>query len=301
MEKRVLITGSTGLIGTELKDLLGKEGYTINELSRRKLDHENTFQWDIREGKLDIEALNGVSTIVHLAGAGVADEKWTEKRKKELFDSRIDSTKLLYQSLKDNPGHGVKTLVCASAIGFYGFDRGSELVEEDSLPGNDFLAEITKAWEKEAKMFEELGIRVVNVRIGIVLSTEGGALVEIIKPVKLMAGAALGSGKQYMSWIHIRDMAGIIQYAIENESLQGPYNAVAPNPEANKELTRTLASVMSKPFFLPNVPGFVLKTLLGDMAVLVLGGLKVSSEKIIQAGYSFKYPDLREALEDLIN
>jgi len=301
MSKKVLITGSTGMIGKQLKSLLLEQGYSIHELSRRKLEREDTYQWDISDGFIEPGALDGVTSLVHLAGAGVADERWTEKRKKELFDSRIDSTRLLYDQLKNNPDHTIKTFICASAIGYYGFDRGDELVNEESSPGKDFLAKITREWEVEARKFEELGIRVVSIRIGIVLSRDGGALAEIIKPVQWMAGAALGSGKQYMSWIHIKDIVGIIAYALNTESISGVYNGVAPQPETNKQLTKTLASVMKKPFFLPPVPSFVLKLALGEMSVLVLGGLKVSSQKIISEGYSFMYSELQPALKDLMD
>lgn len=255
--------------------------------------------WDVNRGVMDTEALTGVDAIIHLAGAGIADKPWTEKRKQEIRDSRTRSTRLLVDQLKKT-SHTVKTFVSASAIGYYGFEGGETVFAEDSKPGSDFLASVVKDWEAEIDPIQELNIRTVKIRIGIVLSEQGGALKEMANPVRWGVGAPLGSGKQYMSWIHIDDLCRMFVYALKHDHLQGAYNGVGPSWVNNKELTQAIAKALKKPLWLPSVPGFVLKLMLGEMADLVLKGSKVSGEKIAQAGFTYQYPDLDVALTNLL-
>ncbi len=301
MSKIVLVTGGTGLVGTRLTSLLTEKGYQVRYLSRNpgKVSEVESFSWDIDRQTIDEKALDGVDYIIHLAGAGVADKKWTIQRKKEILQSRTKSTEVLRSALA-NKDHQVKAFISASAVGYYGWDTGGVWKKEDSRFGDDFLATVTKSWEAEVDQVEKLGIRVAMLRIGIVLSDKGGALKELTKPIKWGAGAALGKGDQYMSWIHLDDLCKMFIHALENDTIQGIYNAVAPNPVTNKELSKLSAKVLGKPFFLPNVPGFVLKLVLGEMASMVLGGNRVSSEKIQNDGFTFTYPEVEPALNDLL-
>lgn len=303
MPKTILITGGTGLLGTEITKQLLDKGHTVRYLSRNpgKTDQIEAFKWDIKNNEIDEAAFKGVDTVVHLAGAGIADKKWTKERKKVILESRTKSTALLSQKLK-SIDHKVTSFIGASAIGYYGYDTGGVLKTEDSRFGDDFLATVTKEWEASVESLskDNPDLRVAKLRIGIVLSEKGGALAELAKPIKYWVGAPLGDGQQYMSWIHIEDLAGMFVYAIENESLSGVYNAVAPNPATNKDVTRAAANAMGKPLILPNVPGFVLKIMLGEMASMVLGGSKVSSEKIQSAGYQYKFEQLQPAINDLL-
>ncbi len=301
MSKIVLVTGGTGLVGTRLTSLLIEKGCQVRYLSRNpgKVSEVESFSWDIDRQTIDEKALDGVDYIIHLAGAGVADKKWTTQRKKEILQSRTKSTEVLRSALA-NKDHQVKAFISASAVGYYGWDTGGVWKKEDSRFGDDFLATVTKSWEAEVDQVEKLGIRVAMLRIGIVLSDKGGALKELTKPIKWGAGAALGKGDQYMSWIHLDDLCKMFIHALENDTIQGIYNAVAPNPVTNKELSKLSAKVLGKPFFLPNVPGFVLKLALGEMASMVLGGNRVSSEKIQNDGFTFTYPEVEPALNDLL-
>lgn len=249
---------------------------------------------------MDKEALKGVDTIIHLAGAGIADKRWTNKRKREILESRTKSTALLFQTLASAP-HQVKTVISASAIGYYGGTLSSEWFDESSEGGHDFLAEVVKQWESEAAKITELGIRLVRIRIGVVLSREGGALREMVKPIQWGVGAALGSGRQWMSWIHGDDLCRIFAFCMENERLSGVFNAVSPSPVTNVELTKAIARVLKKRILLPAVPAVLLRLALGEMANLVILGNRVSSEKIRKAGYSFKHDELNMALHDLLD
>jgi len=299
-KNKILITGATGLVGSRLSDLLISRGYEVAHIGRTKKSGKvPSFVWDIEQKKFDAQALKGVSTIVHLAGAGVADKRWTNARKKEILDSRIESTKLLFETLKTTSNE-VKTMVTASAIGYYGFSMGDQIVEEDSEPGIDFLAEVTKQWEEQVDKIYSLGVRVVKLRIGFVLSEKGGALAEMAKPIKLGAGAPLGSGKQYLSWIHLDDLCEMFIKAIAAENMNGAYNAVGTGWVTNREMTEAIARVLKKPLLLPSIPGFVLKIILGEMADMVLNGSKVSSKKIQNTGFTFQFTSLDDALKNLL-
>jgi uncharacterized protein len=298
--QKILITGASGMIGTHLKHLARSSGYIVNEVGRGKKDNsESSFTWDISRGTIDPDALSGVDTIVHLAGAGIADKPWSQERKREILESRTHSTRLLYNELRKG-NHQVKTFVSASAIGYYGFDDNTAIFSEGDAPGSDFLAYVVKKWEDEVDAIASLGIRVVKIRVGIVLSMEGGVLKEIARPVKLYVGAPLGSGDQYLSWIHIDDLCAIFMKAVTDVEMSGPYNAVGPEPATNKEMTEAIARALDRKLVLPAVPGFALRILFGEMADLILKGNRVSCEKIVKAGFRFKFPTLNAAVSSLI-
>lgn len=299
MSKKILITGPSGLIGTRLTELLLQKGYQVWHLSRTKKKGIPSFTWDVEKGIMDTKALEGVDAIVHLAGAGVADKRWTESRKKEILESRTKSSVLLYKTLA-GANHSVKSVISASAIGYYGFGFGEEVFKEDSRSGNDYLAQVTKQWEESVDTISSLNLRVVKLRIGIVLSNKGGALVEMARPIRWGIGAALGNGKQYLSWIHLDDVCAMFIKAVEDETMQGAYNAVSGDWVTNKALTQRIAKVLKKPLLLPNVPAFVMKILIGEMAVIVINGSKISADKIKETGFVFRYSNLEKALESLM-
>jgi len=299
MTKHILITGASGLIGTRLTELLLEKGYAVSHVGRSKrVDKVRSFVWDARKHVIEPGAFKGITTVVHLAGAGVAEKRWNAERKKEILESRTKSSNLLYDELKKGHHH-VTSVISASAIGYYGINDNEIVYTEDSPPGNDFLADVTRQWEESIDKIKSLGIRVAKMRIGIVLSNKGGTLKELEKPIKLLAGAPLGSGKQEVSWVHIDDVCGMFIKAIEDDSMNGPYNAVGPYPVTNKELTKEIARVLKKPLLLPNIPGFVLRIVVGQMAEIVVTGSKVSSEKIQNAGYVLQYKTLQQALLNL--
>lgn len=295
MGKHILITGGTGLIGTSLIKELQSRGHTIAVLSRSKSGIYPSYQWDYKKKYIEDGAFSNVDTIVHLAGAGVADKRWSADRKEEILKSRTETTALLFESLK-NTENNVKTFIGASAIGFYGSDTGNVMLDETAPFGNDFLAQVTRAWETSAVKMNALGVRTTLLRIGIVLSNQGGALQELLKPP---VAATLGNGKQFMSWIHIKDLVDMFIHNIENEKIEGVFNAVGTSPVTNKDFTRIASKVYKKPFLPLPVPGFVLKLLMGEMASIVLGGNKVSAEKISKSGFNHSFNDLEGALKDL--
>ncbi len=300
MNHKILITGASGLIGNRLTELLLQNGHRVWHLSRnKKAGKVQAFVWDVENKTMDVKALEGVDTIIHLAGAGVADKRWTAERKKEILDSRINSTRLLFETLK-NETHSVRTFVSASAIGYYGFGQNDEVFMEESKAGKGFLADVTKQWEEETNLIATLGLRVVKLRIGIVLSEKGGALAEMAKPIRFGVGSPLGTGRQYLSWIHIDDLCAMFSKAVEDERMQGAYNATT-SWLTNADLTRAIAHVLKKPLWLPPVPSFMMKLILGEMADIVLNGSKVSSEKIKKAGFQFKYVELDEALKNILS
>lgn len=298
MSKKILITGASGLVGSQLTELLLQKGYQVVHVGRTKRAGKTpTFVWDVNAGTFDAQALDGVDAIINLAGAGVADKRWTDSRKRELLESRTKSLALLYKTLSTT-NHKVTAVISASAIGYYGF-MGDEVFTEDSKPGTDFLATLTKQWEVEADKLAGLGIRVVKLRIGIVLSDKGGALTEMAKPVRMFVGSPLGSGKQNLSWIHIEDLCAMFLKAVIDETLRGVFNAVSGNWVSNKEITKTIGKVLNRPVWPVHVPAFVLKLMLGEMANIVLQGSKVTADKIKQTGFEFKYTTLEAALKSL--
>lgn len=296
----ILITGASGLIGSRLTNLLHAQGHRVAHLGRIKRDGiARSFVWDLDRRFIERGAFQDVDTIIHLAGAGIADKPWTKERKREILESRTQSTQLLYDELKKGK-HSVKTVISATAIGYYGFKDEETIYTEDNPPGDDFLAQVTRRWEQEVDAFHALNIRVVRIRIGIVLSAEGGVVKEILRPIKWYVGAPLGSGNQYISWIHLDDLCDIFVMAVENDHISGAYNGVAPHPVTNKHLTKAIANAVRKPIIFPAIPSFVLRWLLGEMADLVLRGSKVSSAKIQKAGYVFIYGNVEAALENLL-
>ena len=301
MTKNILITGASGLVGTRLTKLLLDQGYQVSHLGRERSsqNHIKSYIWNIKDGFIEEGAIETSNFIVNLAGASVA-ERWTDSRKRMILDSRLQTTRLLFDKLH-SVQHQCEAVISASAIGYYGMDTEDQWLDEEAEPGTGFLANVTQQWEQEITRIEQLNIRVVAFRIGIVLSKLGGALPKIAQTVNANVGAVLGSGEQYMSWIHIDDLCRMIQQAISDRNVNGIYNAVAPNPVTNKEFTTTLAQVLNKTIWMPPVPGFLLKIALGEMAGLVLGGNRVSPAKMESTGFQFNYTELEAALEDILN
>lgn len=298
----VLITGATGLVGQELVSLLLQNGFTVHYLStsKSKLVSQNNykgFYWNPKTSEIDLNALTDVEVIVHLAGASVA-KKWTPSYKQEIIESRVLSTRLLYKTLQKNL-HQVKQIVSASAIGIYPNDLNYIYHETDNKVDNSFLGNVVQQWEEEVNQFEKLQIKVAKIRIGIVLAKNGGALQEMIKPIKMGVGAAFGSGLQYQSWIHIQDLVAIFQFVIQNQ-LSGVFNGVAPYPVTNSELTKAIAKTLGKPLFLPNIPQFVMKIVLGEMHQILFSSQHVSCRKLLDFKYQFKFASLDKALNDLL-
>lgn len=295
---RILITGASGLLGTRLTQLLLERGHTVSHLGRSKKPGSiPSFTWNVEAGTMDPEALKNIDAVIHLAGAGIADEPWSVKRKREILESRTKSTALLVRELNKG-GNDVRVLVSGSAIGFYGMTLTDALFTENDKAGDDFLAEVVRAWEHEADLLKEK--RLVKIRTGVVLSKTDGALKEIAQPVRFGFGAPLGTGKQYVSWIHIDDICNMFIKAVEDESMHGPYNGVT-GAVTNRALTQAIAKTLRKPLWLPAVPAFALKLFLGEMSYLVLYGSNVSSAKIRQAGFAFKFDNLGDALADLLH
>lgn len=302
MPQTVLLTGGTGTIGHHLTALLRKQGYQVSLLSRSNhaIPNVKTYLWDVIKGTIDPEAITTADHIIHLAGAGIADERWTDERKREIMDSRTKSADLLAETLKTQPHH-VKTFISSSAIGYYGGDTKDRPMVESSPAGSDFLAQVTRQWERSADQMTDLGIRTVKIRTGVVLTMEGGALPKLVQPLKLGVGAPIGTGHQYISWIHINDICRIYLTALTDESWQGAYNGVAPNPVTNEGLTREIAAVIHRPIILPRIPAFTIKLLFGELAVTVLGSSLVINKRIKdETGFTYEFPDLKNALLNLL-
>lgn len=298
MGKHILITGGTGLVGKHLTDLLLGKGYSVSHLSRKKAATTpiKTFLWDVDKGTIDQNCLNNVDIIIHLAGAGIADGRWTEERKKIILDSRTKSIQLIYSLLKKNP-HQVKKVISASATGYYS-DREDELLTEKSSSTVDFLGKCCTYWEQAVDEGKKLGLEILKFRTGVVLTDDSGALKSLALPIKFGFGTVLGSGRQWIPWIHLQDVIDMYLFGIENP-ITGVYNMVAPNPVTNQKLTIATAIQLNRPLWLPKVPAFVLKLALGDMSMVVLGSTKVSAEKILATGFQFKFPTIKEALQQI--
>ncbi len=301
----VLITGGTGLVGTALANALMAKGYQVIILSRSLNKKQAGINlsyaaWDVKKQEIDIAAVQAADFIVHLAGAAVVEKKWTTAYKKEICESRTESSRLIIKALKNNENK-VKAVVSASAIGWYGADTDPVRPFTEDDPADDsFLGQTCKLWEESIEPVVALGKRLVKLRTGIVLSNEGGALAEFKKPIRFGTAAILADGKQIVSWIHIDDLCRLIIYAIENENLRGSYNAVAPEPVSNKTLTLTLAKTMKGKFFIPfHVPAFVLQIMMGQRSIEVLKSSTVSCKKILDTGFEFRYHNIESALKDL--
>ncbi|MFN3917230.1 MAG: TIGR01777 family oxidoreductase [Flavobacteriales bacterium] len=291
--KKIVITGQSGLIGKHLTKLLQGKGYEVCGLSRTQRG-ENQFFWDIAKMQLDANALKDASVIIHLAGAGIAEKRWSEARKKDIIESRVKSAELLYQSVK-NESIQLEAFISASGINYYGTTTSAAIFTETDGPGNDFAAKCCVAWEEAVDKFAEI-TRVVKLRTGVVLAKNGGALKKMIPPVKMGIGSPLGTGRQYVPWIHIDDVCQMYLWAIENTNVTGAYNAISPEHTTNKELMHQIAKALKKPFFFPAVPAFVIKLLFGKMGNLVLEGSRASADKVLREGFVFRFPELSKAL-----
>lgn len=307
---KVIITGGTGMIGKALSKLLLEKGYQVVILSRKALlkDRKQSpnidyAQWDITKQTIDAHAIRNSDYIIHLAGAGVADKRWTDKRKHEIRESRIKGSNLLLKALRETPNK-IKAVISASAIGWYGADPtipNPKPFTETEPSANDFLGETCRLWEESIDPVKLLGKRLVILRTGIVLSNEGGAFREFKKPVNFGVAGILGNGKQVVSWLHLDDLCRMYLYALENESMNGIYNAVAPKPVTNKEITLGIATREKGSFFIPlHVPNFMLQLILGEMSVEVLKSTTVNCDKIRKAGFNFIFPSIESAMSDLL-
>lgn len=301
MAKKILITGGTGTVGMRLTEILQQGGHTVSHLSRGKAkDGIKTYRWDIDKFQMDAQAILENDVIVHLAGAGVFDKSWTPAYRKQIVDSRVRSTALLHDTIFKSKKK-LDAFVCASAIGIYGSDTTDIWYEENATPATGFLADVVTAWETGADTVAALGIRTVKVRIGIVLSKTGGALEQLALPIKFGVGAKLGTGAQWTPWIHIDDLCRVFAHAIANERMTGVYNAVHPNPLTNEALTKEIAKILHRPLWIPLVPAFVLELILGkEKAAFVLGGSRVSPQKLLATGFHFKFRDIEAALKDVL-
>jgi uncharacterized protein (TIGR01777 family) len=295
-----ILTGGTGLIGKNTGNLLQKKGYTTCLLSRQ----ENltatvpAYEWDITRQTIDTRCFEQATGIIHLAGAGISAKRWTQAYKEELYTSRILSTRLLYETLKNTP-NTVQTIIATSGIGIYG-DTGNELIQESHTAGNTFLAHLCKNWEAEVLKIASLGIRVVILRTGIVLSSDGGFIKEMSSPIKWGLGAPLGNGKQAISWIHINDLSQIIVQALEDPSMQGIYHAVAPHPCSNGQIIRKMAKHLHRLILMPGIPAVLLNIVLGEITTELISGQRASSRKIENTGFVFEFPDIDSALADVL-
>lgn len=300
--KKVLITGATGLVGKSIVQQCLAQSYSVNYLttSKNKIEDKPNYKgffWDPEAGEIDGKCLDGVDTIINLAGSTIA-QRWTELAKQKILNSRLDSLKMLKLLLNNNV-HSVKHIISASAIGIYPSSLTNYYDEDYAEVSSSFLGEVVQQWEQAADEFNELNISVSKIRIGLVLDNKEGALPQIVKPVKLGFGAAFGSGEQWQSWIHKDDLASIFMYVLKHK-ITGITNGVAPNPVTNLELTKAVADVEGKPLFLPNIPKIVMKIILGDMHILLFESQRVSSKKIEDHGFEFKYPNMKPSLVDLL-
>ncbi len=293
----IAVTGSTGLVGSALVTALEADGHLVRTLVRREVrDSEREIRWDPAAGTIDAAELNGLDAIVHLAGENLAAKRWNERFKQEIRDSRVLGTRLLAETLAKLPNKP-DVFVSASAVGFYG-DQGDAAVDETAANGGGFLADVCREWEAATQPARDAGIRVVNLRLGVVLSPDSGALAKMLTPFKLGLGGVIGSGQQVWSWIALVDLVAAIRFALENTSLAGPVNAVAPQPATNREFTKTLGAVLSRPTIFP-MPAFVARLALGEMAdEMLLSSIRVEPRKLLDAGFSFQQPQLDGALRN---
>lgn len=299
---KVLVTGATGLIGTELVSLLLQNGISVNYLttSKNKIVNElnyNGFYWSPEKGIIDENCLMEVDSIINLAGANIS-KRWTNSYKQEIIESRLLSSALLFNAIKNNPNQ-VKQIVSASGTSIYPNSDTVIYDENSTQVNNSFLGNVVIKWEESTDKFASLGLKVCKLRTGIVLSTKGGALVEMLKTIKIGLGSSFGSGKQIQTWIHIHDIAALYYFAIKN-NLDGVYNAVSPNPVSNEELTVAISKVLKKPLFMPNIPKFIMKLILGEMHELLFENRNLSAKKIIDKGFVFKYKTIDEALKNIL-
>jgi uncharacterized protein (TIGR01777 family) len=297
-----LITGATGFVGRRLLKHLDRPVVLSRNAAKAVNDlaafHITSYQWDPAKEPAPAKAFDGVQAVFHLAGDPVAEGRWTAAKKARLRESRIAGTKNLVKTLSELTTRP-KVLVSASAVGYYS-DRGEEILDESAAPRDDFLGELCQAWEREASEAEQLGIRVVSVRVGIVLGEKGGALAKMLPPFYLGLGAPLGSGRQYMPWIHIEDLVRLMIFAAENENVRGPVNGVGPTPVTNREFTKTLGRVLSRPTIFPPVPRFMLNVMFGEFGQILLHSQQVVPKNAVDAGFVFQFSELEPALRDIL-
>ena len=300
---RALVTGGTGFVGKRLLAKLEQPIVVSRDAAKAGKQLAGTgataVAWNPMTEPLPAQALDGIDTVYHLAGDPVAEGRWTAAKKARIRDSRIIGTRNLVAGFKNSP-HKPATLISASAVGIYG-DRGSQELDENAPPASDFLADVCLGWEREALAARELGIRVVLIRIGIVLGKNGGALGKMLTPFQFGMGSPLGSGHQYMPWIHIDDLVGEMLFAARETNVSGPLNGAAPHPVTNREFTKTLGRVLGRPTFMPAVPSFALKLLLGEFAQVLLASQRVLPRAPLTAGFQFQYPDLEGALKNILS
>jgi hypothetical protein len=299
VKMNILITGGTGFIGSALSRELQESGYNVLITTRRKTDIRSPSErllWN-PPTLIPSDVISNMDAVINLAGESIISGRWTKKRKERIMSSRIDTTRALVQSIQNAKPHP-KTLISASAVGYYG-PHGDESLTEASPPGTDFLAKVCKAWEAEALKAQQFGVRVVLIRLGIVLEIGGGALSRMLPPFKFFLGGSIGTGRQWFSWIHRDDVIGIIKYILEKDNLSGPINLTAPRPVTNREFSSALGKALGRPSWLM-MPGFMLKLLLGEMANMLLTGQRVIPAKILKAGYQFKYPEVNSTLRAIL-
>ena len=297
----ILITGASGLIGRHLSGFLKEKGHSVAHLGRKKSSvvPVKQFIWNPANGTIEEGAVSWADAIIHLAGANVSEGRWSTERKEEIIKSRVNSAKLLAKTIVEEKAKP-RVFVSAAAVGWYGIITSEKIFTENDPPANDFFGNVCLQWENAADLVEETGVRTVKLRIGVVLAADGGALPQLARPVKWFAGSPLGNGKQWMPWIHINDLCALFLKAIEDENMHGAYNAASSGHVTNKEFVKTIGRVLHRPVFLPPVPKFALKIVLGEMAGIVTEGSRVSNEKIKNAGFKFRFEKLEPALENLL-
>ena len=297
----VLVSGGTGLVGKHLCKRLKDKGYNVAMLSRAGHQYAGikTWKWNIDKREIEKEAIETADYIIHLAGTNIGDKRWTAKRRQLIIDSRVETGQLIFDKVKEGKNK-LQAFISASAIGYYGTITSDKIFSEKDSPSKDFLGETCRQWEEVADRFEKSGIRTVKIRTAVVLTKRGGALQKMKTPVRLGIGSAIGSGKQYLPWIHIDDLCNIYIKAIEDTQMNGAYNAATPDHKTNKDFMMALARVLKKPFWFPDIPAIAMKLIYGKMSDILLKGSRISSEKIISTGYNFLFVDLEKALIDLI-
>ncbi len=299
---KILITGATGLIGSEIVRICQEKGIDVNYLttSLHKINSEKGYQgflWNPDKEEIDLKCFEGVTAIINLAGASIS-KRWTESHKKKVISSRVNTLRTLYKALERIDVTDIKSFVSASAMGIYPDSLTNFYTEEHNEVDDSFLGEVVKIWEEEADAFKKFDFSLAKIRIGLVMSNKGGALPEMAKPIKAYVGAAFGSGQQWQSWIHISDLARVFLFAVKNE-LSGVFNGVGPNPVTNTKLVKEIAKILDKPLFLPNIPQFLMKAILGEMSYILFASQRVSSKKIEEKGFVFQYQNICSALEGI--
>jgi uncharacterized protein (TIGR01777 family) len=301
MTAKVLVPGGSGSIGRLLCDFLTEKGYEVSVLSRRKSTSSKykTYLWNYKENFIEEEAILNCDYVIHMAGAGIADKRWTSERKKEIIDSRVKTSALLFKTLS-NHKNKVKCFISASGAGYYGQLTSDKIFAETDLPGSDFIGQTCKQWEAAVNQIKTLNIRTVNLRIGMVLMKNGGAIEKMTKPFQLGLGSVLGNGNQIIPWIQANDLQRIILQAMVNKNMHGPYNCCSPETTNNLEFTKTLAITLHKKLWLPHAPVWILKIILGQRSTLLTEGSKLSTKRLLSTGFAFNYPGLQDALSEIL-